>query len=223
MTKTGFKKALRWIIGIVAVLLVLAVCAFAFKAPLLKSVTRWNIKSSTGLESSIGAFNVDFGASSVQITRFRLFNDPAFGKSVLFDIPEIYLELDAQTASQGKLRFKEVRFNLAEANIVKNTNGVTNLEALKEVVEKKNLSTNGLEFAGIDKLVLNLGCVNYTDLKQPANNTQIRLDLKDEVARGLKTSEDVENWTMALLIRLAVQQAFLSKGRTPLLLDYIGR
>src|SRR6185503_906199 len=113
MTKTGVKKALRWIIGIVAVLLVLVIGAFAFKDPLLKAVTRWNIKSSTGLESSIGAFNVDFAASSVQITSFRLFNDPAFGKSVLLDIPEIYMELDGQEAAQGKLRFKEVRFNLA--------------------------------------------------------------------------------------------------------------
>src|SRR5436189_4959629 len=115
MTKALAKKILRWLIGVVAVLVVLGIGAYAFKDPLLKAITRWNIKSNTGLDSSIGAFKVDLAGSRVQITRFRLFNNPAFGKSVLLDIPEIYLELDGQEAAQGKLRFKEVRFNLAEA------------------------------------------------------------------------------------------------------------
>jgi hypothetical protein len=33
------------------------------------------------------------------------------------------------------------------------------------------------------------------------------------VVRDLKTSDDVEKWTMALLIRLTVQQAFLSQDQ----------
>jgi len=211
--RTRLKKALQWIIGMIAVLLLLVVGAIIFKNSLLKTLACWNIKSTTGLEASIRKFDLDMTGSCLQITGFRIYNAPAFGKSALFDIPEIYLQFDPQEASQGKLRFKEVRFNLAELNVVRNTNGVTNLEALMKTVEKSDLPTNSVEFAGIDKLVLNLGQVNYTDLQRPENNTQMPLNVKDEIVRNLKTSEEVQNWTMALLIRLAVQQAFLSNGQ----------
>jgi hypothetical protein len=206
------KKVVWWFLGVVAFLLLLVIGAIVFKNPLLKTVARWNIKSSTGLDSSIGHFDLDLTGSRLRITGFRIYNNPAFGSSLLVDIPELYLQFDPQEASQGKLRFKEIRFNLAEANVVRNKNGITNLDALKEMVEKGTARTNGLEFGGIDKLVLNLGQVNFTDLQQPANNTQMHLDVKDEIVRNLKTSEDVERWTMALLIRLTIQQAFLSKG-----------
>jgi uncharacterized protein involved in outer membrane biogenesis len=227
MTATRLKKVLRWIIGIVALLLLLAAGAVFFKDSLLKTITRWNIKAATGLEATIGKFNLDLGGSRLQITNFRIYNDPAFGKSALLDVPEIYLQFDPEKASQGKLHFKEVRFNLAELNVIRNTNGITNIEALKDVVERTTMPTNGLEFGGIDKLVLNLGQLNYTDLQRPENSTQMHFDVKDEVVRDLKTSEDVENWTMALLIRLTVRQAFLSHGRQSKtatfqkLLDYI--
>ena len=206
---------LRWALGLVIGLLLLLAAAIIFKNPLLKTIARWNIKSTTGLETSIGAFDLDFGRSRLQITRFRIYNPPGFGKAVLFDIPEIYLQFDPQEASDGKLRFKEVRFNMAEANVVRNTNGVTNLEALKDALETNGSSySNKLAFGGIDKLVVNLGQVNYTDLKQPENNTQMHLDVKDEVVRNLQSSEDVEKWMMALLMRLTIQQAL--SGRLPL-------
>jgi len=67
--------------------------------------------------------------------------------------------------------------------------------------------TNALEFAGIDKLVVSLGKVNFIDLQQPQNSTQLDLGVKDEVVRNLKTSEDLENWATALVIRLMIQQS----------------
>src|SRR5258706_5155272 len=137
---TRVKKILRWIIGVLAVLLLLVIAAVVFRNPLLKTVARWNIKATTGLNSSIGGLNLDLAGSRVQITRFRIYNAPSFGNSVLFDIPEIFLQLDPQEASQGKLRFKEVRFNMAEANVVRNAKGVTNLEALKKTPEAKVLT-----------------------------------------------------------------------------------
>ena len=76
-----------------------------------------------------------------------------------------------------------------------------------------------MEFAGIDKLVVSLGEVNFIDLQQPQNNTHIDLALKDEIVRGLKTSDDLENWATALMIRLMIQQSLSgaaqqSKSRT---------
>jgi hypothetical protein len=206
------RKILRWLVGILALLMLLIVAAAVFRNPLLKGITCWNISRNTGLRTKIGAVDLDLAGSRLRITGFRIYNTPPFGNSVLVDIPEIYFALDAQDAARGKLHFKEVRFALAEANVVQTTNGLTNLEALKQTLEKKaakagRLHTNGLEFAGVDKLVVSLGKVNFVDLQQPQNSTYLDLGVKDEVVRNLKTSEDLENWATALVIRVLIQQS----------------
>ena len=206
------RKLLRWLVGLLALLLLLIAGTILFRNPLLRSVASWNISRNTGLPTAIGSFDLDFANSRLRITRLRIYNAPAFGSSVLVDIPEIYLAIDPQDAARGKLHFKEVRFALAEANMVQSTNGLTNVEALKQTLEKKagkagRPHTNGLEFAGIDKLVVSLGKVNFLDLQQPRNNTQLDLGANEEVVRNLKTTEDLENWATALMIRLMIQQS----------------
>ncbi len=206
------RKLLRWIVGIVAALLLLVAVAILFKNPLLRTIICWNIHKSTGLQTSMGGFDLDLAGSHVHITQFRIYNSAVFGGSVLVDIPEVYLAADPQEAAKGRLRFNEVRLNLAEANVVRDTNGVTNIEALKKKVEETSRTsgrshTNGFEFAGIDKLTVTLGKLNFTDLLQPANSAEVELGIKDEVARNIKTEEDLQNWAMALAIRLAIQQS----------------
>jgi len=218
------RKFLRWLLGILALLVLLIVAAIIFKNPLLKTVTSWNIRRNTGLPTQISAVDLDLANSRLRITGFRIYNAPAFGGSVLVDIPEVYFALDSQDASRGKLHFKEVRFVLAEANVVQGTNGLTNLEDLKQRLEKKKEKvgrphTNALEFAGIDKLVVSLSKVNFVDLQQPQNSTQLDLGVKEEVVRNLKTSEELENWATALLLRVMIQQSLTgaaeqSKTRT---------
>ena len=212
------RRVLRWIIGIVAVLLLLVAAAILFRNPLLKTITCWNIKGNTGLETRMGGFNLDLGNSSLKITRFRIYNAAAFGGSILVDIPEIFCEIDTHDTTQGKIRFKEVRFNLAEANIVQNTNGLTNLEALKKEMEKKAKAsgrshTNGFEFGGIDKLVVTLGKLNFTDLQDAANNAQVDFGIQGETVKDIKTNADLENWATALVLRVALQQAISGAGQ----------
>src|SRR6267143_1091944 len=102
------RKILRWLLGILGLLLLLIVAAIVFKNPLLKTVTCWNIRRNTGLLTKIGAVDLDLAGSRLRITGFRIYNAPPFGSSVLVDIPEIYFALDAQNAARGKLHFKEV-------------------------------------------------------------------------------------------------------------------
>jgi len=212
VNKGPIRKILRWIVGIAAVLLLLVALAILFRNPLLKTITCWNIHKSTGLHTSMGGFDLDVAGSRLHITRFRIYNSAVFGGSLLVDIPEVYLEADPQEAAKGRLRFKEVRFNLAEANVVRDTNGITNIESLKKKVEATSRTsgrshTNGFEFAGIDKLTVTLGKLNFTDLQQPENSANVELGIKDEVVRNIKTEEDLQNWAMALVLRLAIQQS----------------
>jgi len=218
VTRPRFKKFLRWLIGILAFLILLLVVAIVFRNSILKTVTCWNVKSSTGLKANIRKFDLDFGRSELAIADFRIWNSPAFGNSALLDIPEIYFALAPEAATSGKIRFKEVRFNLREVNVVQNTNGVTNLELLQKALETNisksvHLHLKTMEFGGVDKLVVSLGKVNFTDLANPANNTQIDLGVKEEVAKNLKSEEELQNWTTALLLRLTIQQSLSGGSR----------
>jgi len=209
---------LRWLIGVLAFLILLLAVAVIFKNPILKTATCWNVKSSTGLKANIGRFDLNFRRSQLAIANFRILNAPAFGKSALIDIPEIYFSLAPEEAASGRIRFREIRFNLRELNVVQNTNGITNIELLQKALETNisksaHLHLKTMQFGGVDKLIVTLGKVNFTDLANPANNTQIDLGVKEEVAKDLKSEEELQNWATALLLRLTIQQSFNSGSR----------
>src|SRR5436305_14108330 len=105
MARGRMRRVLRWIIGIMAVLLLLVAAAFLFRNSLLKAITCRNIKGNTGLETTMGGFDLDLGKSSLQITQFRIYNAPAFGGSVLVDIPEVFCEIDTRETARGKIHF----------------------------------------------------------------------------------------------------------------------
>ena len=207
-------------IGIIGVLLLLVLAAIIFRNPLLKAITCWNIRSNTGLQTSIGAFDLDLSSSRLKINQFRIYNAPPFGRSLFVDIPEVFFEIDAGEAGRGKVRFKEIRFNLAEANVVRATNGATNIDAIKKQMEAHpgrsgRPHTNAFEFGGVDKLTVSLGKINFIDFRQPENNTKIELGVTNEIVRNLKTAEDLQNWATALVIRLAIQQSFSGSAGQP--------
>jgi len=214
------KKVLRWLVAGLALLVVLIASAIIFKNPLLKTLTCWKIKANTGLEASIGGFDFDFAKSQLWIRNFRIHNSAAFGGSALVEIPEIFFAVDSSDAAKGKVRFKEIRFNLAEANVVQDTNGLNNIDALKKTVEGKSKQStrngshaDGFEFGGIDKLVITLGKINFVDLGQPENNTQIDLGLKDETMLDIKTDSDLQQRAAQLALRLTLQQAMSGAAR----------
>jgi hypothetical protein len=217
-SRVWIKRAVKTLVAIIGVLILLIAGAVVFKNPLLKTITCWNLNSATGMKTTIAGFNLDFGSSSLVITNLQIHNNRAFGSGIFLDIPEIVCQVDTREVAGGKVHFKEVRFNLSECNVVRNTNGVTNLDEMKQAVEKhvkksRRSHTNAFEFGGIEKLVVSLGKVNFTDLQQPENNTGIDLGIHDETAQNLKTEQELENWTMALLIRLAIQQSFNAEGK----------
>ena len=60
------RKFLRWLVAILALLVLLIVAAIVFKNPLLKTVTCWNIRRNTGLPTQIGAVDLDLASSRLR-------------------------------------------------------------------------------------------------------------------------------------------------------------
>jgi hypothetical protein len=221
VSRGRLRTILKWVICLLGVLIALLVLAVIFKNPILKLATCWNVKSSTGLKANIGKFDLDFGRSQLAISNFQIFNSPSFGNSLMLDIPEIYLAFEPQEAANGKIRFKEIRFNMQELHVVQNTNGITNLELLQKTLEtnsvkKGHVHLKTIEFGGVDKMVVNLGKVKFTDLGNSTNNVVMNLGVTNAVAQNLKSEEEMQNWATALVLRLAIQQWFDPESRKSL-------
>ena len=204
------KKALRWVGGGLLLLLLLGVVVWLLKDSILKSVTERRLKEEMGLTIKIGRFKTDLTGLSVKLKDLRVLNPLGFGSAAFVEIPEAFCVLQLRQAKTNQIHFKELKVHLAELNLIKNKQGLLNVESVKESIaqalarRKKSLFNFG--FGGIDRLELTLGKVNYTDQQQPENTTQIDLGVQNEVATNLQTEEQLSAWLNAFLIRVAVQQ-----------------
>jgi uncharacterized protein involved in outer membrane biogenesis len=204
------RKFLRWLIVALACLLGAVVLLILFREPILIAIVERRIESQSGLKASIGGLEVGVGRAAVTVKDFRILNPPEFGGGALLHMPELHLEVDPQQAAEGRVVLKQLRLRLAEVNLVRGRDGTLNLEALQKAALARTSTAPGraqdrrFEFGGIARMTLSLGQIAYTDLRQPANNRRLRLDLQDEVAENLKTVEDLNNWLWALAFRILV-------------------
>jgi hypothetical protein len=205
------KRALRWIIGIVACLLLLAIILFLFRNPILREFIEYQVERETGVEASVGSLQLDLLAGSVRVSDFKLANPPGFGERPMLHVPELFMRIDPESPPGG-LRFLQAGLNVAEFNIVRSADGRTNVFALEKRLrerkkKKKKRDDTDLEFHGVAELKLTLGTVRYIDMQKPSRSQEFRLGIENEVFTGIKTEKDLETWATALLLRIAIQQA----------------
>jgi uncharacterized protein involved in outer membrane biogenesis len=204
------KKVLLWLVAGCVVFLLLVAGALLFKDSILKKVTESRIRAETGLDAAIGDLNVSLTSGTVTVKDFKILNAPEFGGGALLKIPEIHLALDSQRAANGTLSFSEVRFHLAEVNVVRGTNGELNLESLQNHHRKKKTprekKPDEIKFGGIDRLYLSLGTIRYTDLQNPALNGEHTLGVQNELIENIKTEEELQAHVLRLLLRGVLQE-----------------
>ena len=222
------KRALRWIIGILGVLLLLCITVFLFRNSLLREFVEYRIQRETGVDTSIGSLHLDLFASSVRISDFTLHNPPGFGERPMLHIPELYIRVDRESPPDG-IRLEQATLNIAEFNIVKSADGLTNIFALEKRLRSKKKKTDSdsddspdIEFRGIGELRITLGTVRYLDLQKPAKSQEFHIGIQDEVVTTIKNEKDLETWATALLLRIAIQQALeKSQDKRGNLLDFL--
>ena len=212
------KKFLRWLIAVLAVLLGLAVLGLVFRDPILKLAARKRVQASTGMRVEIAKLKTGLRTAAIQIEGFKLHNYPEFGDSVLLDAPDLLVEFDSELAAQGKLRFKQLRVNLAELNIIRDAAGRWNIEKVeKEMTERNAARTNRNErrlvFAGIDQLRLTIGRISYTDLQKPSRSREFAVNIRDELVRGIQTDEDLQDWIGSFIFKVILQEVATPTAR----------
>ena len=211
-----FKLALRLFILLVVVVVV-ALLSWDW---IVKKVAEHRITSATGMETRIGKLEVGVASPVIHIENFKLYNPAEFGGAPLVDIPEFHMEYDAAALAGGKLRVKLLRLNLAELNLVRNAAGQTNINILRDRLERQKAATTPtagsgradksarhFEFEKIDMMNLTLGKVRYTDLAHPAASHEWNLDVHNQVFPNVKSQEDLYGMAFVLLLKCGPEMA----------------
>jgi uncharacterized protein involved in outer membrane biogenesis len=171
-----------------------------------KAALERQVRNQTGMDLTIGRLNLGLRSPILTLRNIALMNTAEFGGSRFVDIPELRLEYDPAGFLSGKVYLKLLRFNLGEVHIVQNKEGQTNLQALRQRQKqrKSTRTTSALktEFAGIAALELSLGRFKYTSFKTPANNQEIWIGAKNEIARDVRKAKDLE----PLIAKIALEK-----------------
>lgn len=216
--KRRLRRVVMWVTGVLLFLMLLVVAAVVFRDSLVRVLAEYNLRDETGMPAEIGSLQIGLGTSSVRLTDLRIMNPPEFGGSVFIEIPEIFLKLSADQTTTDQIVFEEIRFHLATVNVVKNEQGKTNLDALKETQRikkkrKKRKRDPGIAVGGVGKLTVSLGTLRFIDLGDPAKTTQIDLNVDHEVMTGIQSEADLNARLIALLTRVALEQ-YYRQGRS---------
>jgi uncharacterized protein involved in outer membrane biogenesis len=215
------KKILRWSIGVLIVLIALLMALVLARDVLLKAAAERSIEEETGLRAVIGELHTSLGSGALHIRNLKLYNPAEFGGRLMADAPEVFVDLDAAQAADGKLHFRNLKLVLSELNVVKSTAGRFNIEGVEKRIREhlhrrkhRHREKFEFEFAGIEQMHLTVGKVFYTDLKRPQHSLALNLAMNDETVTDLKTEDDLESWAAAMVFRI-IMQVSLKQLKTP--------
>jgi len=149
------------------VILVLVVGLFLAKDMIVKTAVTTGVKLVTGLKLDIASLKIGLFNTLIDIKQLKLYNPQGFPDKLMLDMPEIYVDYDPFALLKKTIHLQEVKINLKEFVIVKNSKGEVNLDSLKAVQESKKKvepaqKAEMLPFK-IDVLELKVGKVIYKD------------------------------------------------------------
>jgi hypothetical protein len=216
------KKFRRWGIGVLAGVIVLLLALILWRDAVLKAVVEHSIEDETGLRAVISELRTTLGSGAVRVRDLKLYNPPQFGGQLMADVPELVVDLDAAQATDGKLHFRLLKLDLAQLNVVRNAAGRFNLDGVEKRIRerlhqrrKKRGEKFRFEFAGIERLQLNMGQAVYTDLRHPRRALAVNLAVTNETVVNLQTEEELGKWASALVFRILLQASLRHLGGGP--------
>jgi uncharacterized protein involved in outer membrane biogenesis len=204
------KRLWRW--GLCAALICVALCAtlVLLKDSLAKSYFQRRLRQEIGLEVIVENLHLGLLSPTMTLHNLKILNTADFGGLPLLDIPEVKLEYARGELLSGTLHLRQLRFELAQIHVVKNKAGKMNVAWAEEndpANEPNSVQRKaGFEFKGIDQLDLTLGKIIYSDLKDPANNQEYDLGVKNEVLTNIKSESDFTDWLMSYLVKRGVDR-----------------
>jgi hypothetical protein len=206
----------RWTFRLIILGIVLLVAVILLKDQILRSVLESRIRAATGMEARIGSVRTHLMEPVITFKDFVLYNTADFGGGPFLDMPELHMEYSADANGRADLKFKLVRLNLKELNIVESADGRTNITAMAVAMEKlqpANTNQSGIQFSGIDTLNLTVGKVRWISLRRPNRNQEFNLQLRNDVVQNVRSWNDMAGILFKVLLRAGIT-LYLDPPRT---------
>jgi len=224
------RTILRWIIRVTVTLIfvcvLLVVVLVLLKDVLAKSLTERSLRDGTGMDAQITRMELGLATPTLNMEGLKIYNPANFGGGTLLDLPEMRMEYDTDAAGKGKLRLKTLRVHLAELHIVKDKNGVSNLDLLEKHTKErqrrnKEKDTNRVDnFDGIDTLYLTIDKLRLTDLADARKNQVLNIGMKDVVMQNMKTTDDFQARFMWAMLPVMLTNTAVRENLAPSLGDF---
>jgi len=203
----------RWLGALLVAIVVLWIAQQVFLKPVIEAVSTKVI----GARVSIGSFSLNILTHKIRVTNLQIYNEKGFPPKVFFNASEILVDIDLLQASQGKLHFPLIVFDLDKMIVFKNPQGKMNVNELKIVQEKLHEKTKGpLPNFKIDELRLNIEQVILEDDgKAPALIEAYDLNLKNKTIRNINGVPKLIGAVMFEALKpMAIQSAGLYAATT---------
>jgi uncharacterized protein involved in outer membrane biogenesis len=199
------KKLFKWRFELLILLAAVLALLLLFRNPIAQTLLERKIRQQTGMEAFIGNVRAGLASPVIEIENLRLFNPPEFGRGTFADLPEVSLEYDREALLHGQLRLRAVRLNVFEIHFVRNREGTSNLQVMRERSRRHQAAPPSrwdVEFAGIDLLSLTLGRFKYTDHKEPSKSDEVWLGVRNARVKDVRALDDLEPF----LVKLALEK-----------------
>ncbi|MGE5280413.1 MAG: hypothetical protein ACM3L6_06695 [Deltaproteobacteria bacterium] len=161
--------------------LLIAAGAFAilvlFRNALAETFLSKGIRSLTGLDTRVERVDIGLFRPTLSLKGFTLLNPPGFQEETMARFPELFVAYDLPAFMNHRVHLPEVRIDLDELVVVRNSGNKLNLDALKTLAQAKEQPGAGKPAAEqaapgkppeirIDVLRLKINEVVYEDYSQ---------------------------------------------------------
>jgi hypothetical protein len=176
--------------------------------PVMKRFLVAAVEQQTGLSATVEEFRFRPFSGEVQIRRMRLYQPATNGGALVMDIPEVFVALDLAAAETNRLQFRELRLDIAEANISKELADPAHWEHL---TNPDFTNRTEVAFGGIDKLTLSIGTLRFPDPERPENLVDLPINLRNQTFTNL-TATNLEAVAYFISIKAAASMMFQPSG-----------
>ncbi len=204
-------KPVKIIIIVLAVFIGLGIV----KDQIIKAAVQAGASRVLGTYVRVGGLSFGVLRPSVRVRAFKIDNPQGFPKGIMLDITEVGVDYDLPALLAGRLHFPLVILDLNEMVVVKNQDGVLNVDALKVAGEKETAPVKKQEKPSeplslkIDVLQLNVNRVifkDYTQGKGPLVQV-FDVNLKDKTYKDIQSAQQ-----LAALVMVEAMKPTAIKG-----------
>ncbi len=168
------------------------------------------LESAAGLPLTLGRVNlklfpIELGLYHIKVKSLKGFKSPHIA-----NIPEIFVSIEPWDLLKGKLHVREVRINIDEIIVERNTQGKVNLNELQKKMAEKQPNPAPLPHLQIDKATLTMTRALYIDYNfTPPVNQVIFLNIYnatlEDVTNPMRVTEQILTITLKKLGMKIVQ------------------